>query len=472
MNDSAIFHRSLQKTYPTAVGGKGVFLTTADGKRILDGTSGAAVSCLGHGNEEVIEAIVSQTRQLAWAHTAFFTSDPAEELARLLVDSSEGAFSKAVFLCSGSEAVESAIKMARQYHVYKGDAQRVNFIGRVHSYHGNTLGALSAGYHPGRRATVQPILSPAFHHVGRCLYDVDGAGLSEEAYEDGLIAEFEDKMRELGPDTVAAVIVEPVVGSTLGSAPATKTYLPRLKALCRQHGALLICDEVMCGLGRTGSYHAWQGLGGEPPDLQTVAKGLGGGYLPLSAVLMGPEVCSVFDEFSRGPERFVNGHTAMSHPTSCAGALAVQRIIHREGLVAQVQQRGQLLAQKLGEAVAGGGEVGGGECRVRGRGLFQTVDFGEAAEPMAEEVAGEAFARGLAAYPVGARDALLFAPPFVISDEEIGMLADVVRESVAAVRERRAKKAAGQQRTPYVIANAAARDPSLEDDWKHPASQP
>ncbi|KAJ4203269.1 hypothetical protein NW767_005384 [Fusarium falciforme] len=284
---SALLHRSLDKTYPTAVGTEGIYLLTADGRKILDGSSGAAVSCLGHGNREVIDAICEQAQKLAFAHTSFFTSDPAEELGRLIIEKSNYHFNKVLFLTSGSEAVESALKLALQYHVYNNQPQRVNIIGRKHSYHGNTLGALAAGYNPARRATFEPVLGITFHHVNRCFYQADGKGISERAYEDGLILEFEQRFLELGPETVAAVIVEPVVGATIGSVPATSTYLPRLVELCNRYGVLTIFDEVMCGMGRVGSYHAWQSLGNVAPDLQTIGKGSGAGYQPLSAVLTG-----------------------------------------------------------------------------------------------------------------------------------------------------------------------------------------
>jgi len=167
--NSSLFHRSLDKEYPTAAGAEGVYLITSDGRKILDGSSGAAVSSVGHGNKEVIKAVCDQAQSLAFAHSSFFTSDPAEELASTILANSEGAFSKALFLGSGSEAVESALKIARQYHVYKGQPERVNIVGRINSYHGNTLGALAAGNNPSRRGPFAPILSPSFHHVSRML---------------------------------------------------------------------------------------------------------------------------------------------------------------------------------------------------------------------------------------------------------------------------------------------------------------
>lgn len=437
---SAIFHRSLEKTYPEAVSGEGVFLIARSGRRILDGSSGAAVSCLGHSNQEVIDAIVAQVRSLSFAHTLFFTSEPAEQLAALLLSESRGAFAKASFMCSGSEAVESALKIARQFHVYRGEPARVNFIGRTHSYHGNTLGALAAGNNPARRATFGPVLSPVFHHVSRCFYDADGAGRTEEAYEDSLIAEFEAKVDELGPETVAAIIVEPVVGATLGAAPATKTYLPRLRKLSDRHGILLIFDEVMCGLGRSGTYHAWEQLGGVAPDLQTIGKGLAGGYQPLSAVLMGHKVFDVFEECSKGENKFTSGHTFQGHSAACAAGLTVQTILKRDGLVQNVANMGSLLRSLLEKGLpAELVELG---ATVRGVGLFRAVDFGKAASvlggPLAGEVGEETFKEGAAVYPCSsAVDAILFASPFIISSEEIALLAGTFLKALNNVLARR-----------------------------------
>ncbi|SPO02994.1 related to ARG8 - acetylornithine aminotransferase [Cephalotrichum gorgonifer] len=444
---SAILHRSLDKTYPEAVSGEGVFLITRAGDRILDGSSGAAVSCLGHNNREVIDAIVKQTQSLSFAHTLFFTSDPAEQLALHLLAESRAAFAKVSFLCSGSEAVESALKIARQYHIYRGEPARVNFVGRAHSYHGNTLGALAAGNNPARRGTFGPILAPVFHHVSRCFYDADvGEGQSEESYEDGLIAEFEAKIGELGPETVAAIIVEPVVGSTLGAAPATKTYLPRLRKLCDRHGILLIFDEVMCGLGRSGTYHAWEQLGGVPPDLQTVGKGLAAGYQPLSAVLMAGKISEAFEAASaEGAEKFASGHTFQGHAVACAGALTVQRILKRDGLVRNVAEMGELLRDLLEKGLPADLVARG--ARVRGVGLFRAVDFGtvgreELGAPLAGEVGEETFGRGAAVYPCSAAvDAILFAPPFIISNEEVALLVDIFLGALNSVIEgRRARQ--------------------------------
>lgn len=429
MEGSSVFHRSLQKAYPTANKGSGVYLHTSNGRKVLDGSSGAAVSSLGHGNQEIIDAICTQAQSLAFAHSSFFTSDPAEDLAKLIIKNSNDAFTKVMFLTSGSEAVESALKVARQYHVYKGQPERVNYIGREFSYHGNTLGALAVGNNPARRGAFAPILGPTFHHVSRCFYEKDGRGRTEGEYEDALLSEYEEKIKSLGPETVAAVIIEPVGGATLGSVPATKTYIPRLTALCKQYGILTIFDEVMCGMGRIGSYHAWQSLGGVAPDLQTIGKGLGGGYQPLSAVLIGEKVQSTFEERSRGSQAFVSGHTFQDHSMGCAAAIAAQTILFRDDLVKASQRQGTFLAATLKSRLPASFERSGGT--IRGLGLFQTVDFGRLAEEhggtqLAKEASERTFARGAAVYLCSsAVDAILLAPPFIISEEEILELVEI-----------------------------------------------
>jgi adenosylmethionine-8-amino-7-oxononanoate aminotransferase len=449
MESSSVFHRLLDKTYPTAVKGDGVYLVTSEGRRIFDGSSGAAVSMLGHGNEEVIEALCSQARDMAFAHTSFFTSDPTEELARTIIQHSKDAFSRVMFLSSGSEAIESALKLARQYHVYNEQPERVNIIGRLHSYHGNTLGALAAGNNPMRRGIFAPILGPTFHHVNRCFYQKDGAGICEQDYEDRLLAEWEAKFTELGPDSVAAVIVEPVGGATLGAVEATSTYLPRLVELCRRYGAISIFDEVMCGMGRCGTYHAWEQLGGVAPDLQTIGKGLAAGYQPVSAVLIGPKLYGAFSKHSRGAEAFVSGHTYQGHSVGAAAALMVQKILFRDGLIGKCKQLGEILHKtlesQLSVEVEDFKKYGGG---LRGLGLFRAVDFGQLGMiyggPLAADVCNKAFELGSAVYLCSsAVDAALFAPPFVMTEDQIVQLAEIFVQAVAVVLKSRKWSADG-----------------------------
>ncbi|OQU98805.1 hypothetical protein CLAIMM_04534 [Cladophialophora immunda] len=425
---SAVFHRSLGKVYPTAVAGHGVYIQNKEGALVIDGSSGAAVSCLGHGHKEVIEAIVDQARAMAYAHTSFFTNDPAEMLASVLISTCPSVFAKVIFLSSGSEAVESALKVARQYHICNGEPSRHLFISRRFSYHGNTLGALSAGFNPDRRLAFEPMLSPAFSHVSPCFWSRDGfPGESEESYVDRLVEEYESAIEKLGSETVAAIILEPISGATLGAVPAAKGYLGRLRALCDQHGILLIFDEVMCGMGRTGTIHAWQSLGNSAPDVQTIGKGLGAGYQPISAVLLSHKVHGVLEKTHK-QHTFVSGHTYQGHAIGCAAALATQRVIAEENLLENVRRMGDRLNQSLTLRTPLLKEV-------RGMGLFQAVEF--ATEPgsgIAAEVASTCLKEGAAVYVCSkAVDAILFAPPFIISEIEIDTLVEIFVNSATKV---------------------------------------
>lgn len=425
---TAIFHRSLTKNYDLASGGEGVYILHPDGSRTLDGSSGAAVSCLGHGHQAVIEAIVEQARKMAFAHTSFFTSDPAEELARFLIDQSDSAFTKVMFLSSGSEAVESAIKLARQYHVSRGETKRVNYICREYAYHGNTLGALSAGFNPPRRRTFEPLLSSAFYHVSPCFFSRDAKhGENEGAYADRLVREYEEMFETLDPSSVAAVMVEPMSGATLGAVPAAQGYLAGLRELCDKYGALLIFDEVMCGMGRTGTLHAWQSLGNVVPDLQTIGKGLGAGYQPISAVLVSPKVHQVM-ETSQTQHPFISGHTYQGHSIGCSAALATQKTIDKDNLLANVRAMGDLLEELLRKQVPKLKEV-------RGLGLFKAVEFAtQPGQSIAADVAATCLSNGAAVYLCSpAVDAILFAPPFIISEQEVSELVSIFVASTKQV---------------------------------------
>ncbi|OAL18773.1 hypothetical protein AYO20_11707 [Fonsecaea nubica] len=439
VNPTAVFHRSLTKTYPKAVHGDGVYLQDEYGRRVLDGSSGAAVSSVGHNNRKVIEAIVRQAEAMSFAHTSFFTNDPSEELAALIIAKNHGAFSKVMFLTSGSEAVESALKLSRQYHVCNGDPKRNKVIGRQYAYHGNTLGALAAGFNPQRRETFAPFLcDTAFHHVSPCSYSRDAKdGESASEYTKRLLAEWDRKFQELDPCTVAAVIIEPVGGATLGSPPAAEGYLAGLRQLCDKYGALLIYDEAMYGMGRVGTYHAWEALGGIPPDLQAIGKGLAEGYQPLSAVLLNEKVYTTLAEDSVA-HPFVSGHTYQAHAIGCAAGLAVQRILTDENhdLLAHVRKMGVVLTRLLRTCLPS--EV---LKDIRGLGLFQSIEFASvdrSGRPLAKEVSELSFMNGAAVYLCSsAVDAIMLAPPFIISEEQVRELVDVVVKSVRQVLERR-----------------------------------
>ena len=358
---SRILHRNLGATPPTAVGGHGVWLTGADGREILDGSGGAAVSCLGHQHPRVIEALGRQAGKLTYAHTAFFTSEAAEELADVLVGHEPGGLAYAYLVSGGSEAMESCLKLARQYFLEIGEPGRDRFIARRQSYHGNTLGALATGGNAWRRAPYAPLLSDAFSHVSPAFaYRERRDEESEAEFVVRLAEEIEAEFQRLGPDRVAAFVAEPIVGATAGVVPAPDGYFRAVREICDRHGALLILDEVMCGMGRTGTLHAWE-QEGISPDIQAIAKGLGGGYQPIGAMLASARIV---DAIRQGSGAFLHGHTYLAHPMACAAALEVQRVIAEDDLLPRVRAMGALLEQRLTERLGNHRHVGD----IRGRG--------------------------------------------------------------------------------------------------------
>ncbi len=368
VSHSRVLHRSLRETPPKAVGGEGVWLFAEDGRKVLDASGGAAVSCLGHQHPRVLAAMAKQAGKLVYAHTAFFSSEPAEELAEQLVGHEPGGLAYVYFVSGGSEAIEASIKIARQYFLEAGQPQRQRFIARKQSYHGNTLGALAAGGNTWRREPYQPLLSSAFSHVTPAFaYHEKRDDESEKDFVARLAAELDAEFMRLGPDTVAAFIAEPVVGATGGAVTAPEGYFRAVRDICNKHGALLILDEVMCGMGRTGTLNAWE-QEGIAPDIQAIAKGLGGGYQPIGAMLA---TSRVVDTIRQGSGAFQHGHTYLAHPLACAAALEVQRIIADEKLLDQVKERGRQLERRLTERFGNHRHVGD----IRGRGLFQAIEL-------------------------------------------------------------------------------------------------
>ena len=441
---SRLLHRNLPEDPPVAVGGHGVWLVDAQGREVLDGSGGAAVSCLGHQHPRVLEALASQAKELAYAHTSFFTTEVAEALADDLVGHEPGGLVSAYLVCGGSEAVETALKIARQYFLEIGQPQRTRIVARRQSYHGNTLGALAAGRHDGRREAFAPLLSNAFSHVSPAYaYREQRASESELDFVARLAAELEAEFQRLGPDNVAAFIAEPIVGGTSGCVPAPEGYFPAVRAVCDRHGALLILDEVMCGMGRTGTLHAWE-QEGVVPDIQAIAKGLGGGYAPIGATLVSGEVTQAMRE---GSGILRHGHTYMAHPLGCAAALAVQQVIRDEGLLERVRSLGDLLEKRLVERFGNHHHVGD----VHGRGLFYGIELVadraskapfDPALKMNARVKRAALERGLACYPGGGTidgfkgDHVLLAPPYICSPREIEMIVERLGEAVdAAVKD-------------------------------------
>jgi adenosylmethionine-8-amino-7-oxononanoate aminotransferase len=434
-----ILHRSIRPTLPVAVRGEGLRIYDAEGRDYIDASGGAAVSCLGHGHPDVTRAIHEQLDRLAYAHTSFFTTQAAEELADTLTGDAPAGMSHVYFLSGGSEATETALKIARQYYVEKGQPQRRHIIAREQSYHGNTLGALATGGHAARRKMFAPLLFET-HHIEPCFaYRYKRADESDEAYGQRAADALEQKILALGPDSVIAFVAETVVGATTGAVTAAPGYFKRIREICDRYGVLLMLDEVMCGMGRTGTLHACE-QEGVVPDLMTVAKGLGGGYEPIGAVLMQQRI---FEAFDKGSGAFQHGHTYLGHPLACAAALAVQRVIKRDRLLDNVKAMGAYLARRLSERFANHPHVGD----IRGRGLFQAIELVsdrsskapfDPALKLHARVKAEAMARGLMVYPSGgtadgtAGDHVLLAPPFIIDAATIDIVVERLGDAVDA----------------------------------------
>lgn len=434
-----VFHRHLRQDYPVAVAGDGPYLIDRDGKRYLDGSGGAAVSCLGHGHPAVVAAVREQVAKLEYAHTSFLTSEPAEALADDLIAHGPAGLSHVYFVSGGSEGVEAALKMAIQYHAERGLPQKNRVIARWQSYHGNTLGALSAGGNRWRRAQFASLLIDV-SHIGECYaYRGQRAGESLEAYGLRMADELEAEIQRLGADHVAAFIAEPVVGATLGAVTAAPGYFRRIREICDRHDVLLILDEVMCGMGRTGTLHASE-QEGVRPDLEIVAKGLGAGYQPIGAVMVHAKVV---EAIRTGSGFFQHGHTYLGHPVACAASLAVQRAIRDEGLLANVTALGARLDAMLRERLGGHPNVGD----IRGRGFFRGIELvadrgTKAALPPGDKVNARikaaAMAGGLMCYPAGGTvdgaqgDHVLLAPPFNVS---IGHLEELIDKLAGAIEQ-------------------------------------
>ena len=426
-----VFHRSTRSELSTVVGGSGIELVTADGRRFMDASGGAAVSCLGHGHPAVVQAIARQAEALAYAHTSFFTNEPAEALADCLVAAAPKGLSRVYFVDNGSAAVETALKMARQYQVERGTPRRSRVISRRQSYHGNTLGALAVSGNMSRRAPYEPFLFES-SRIEPCFeYHYARPGQSAADYGRQAADALEVELLRVGPETVMAFIAETVVGATAGAVPPVPGYLRRIREICDRHGVLLILDEVMCGAGRTGSFLACE-QDGVTPDIVTLAKGLAGGYQPIGAVL-----CSdaVYQAFAAGSGAFVNGHTYSAHALACAAALAVQKVIREEHLLDRVRAAGARLQAGLLERFGKHRHVGD----VRGRGLLMALELVAARETktpfdpafkLSAGVKAEAFARGLLVYPGsgtmdGTRgDHVLLAPPYNVTDTELDVIVE------------------------------------------------
>ncbi len=435
-----VFHRNPREVYPVAVRGEGAYLFDRDGKRYLDASGGAAVSCLGHSDKAVVKAIQEQLAKLPFAHTSFFTNEPMEALADALIAQAPAPLQKVYFVSGGSEAIEAALKLARQYFVEKGEPQRRYLIGRRQSYHGNTLGALAVGGNAWRRKQFEPLLVEATHVSPCYAYRGKQAGETDAAYGERLAAELEAEILRLGGDKVIAFIAETVVGATLGAVPPVVGYFKRVREVCDRHGILLILDEVMCGMGRCGALYAFE-QEGIVPDLVTVAKGLGAGYQPIGATLVAKHV---YETIVAGSGYFQHGHTYLGHAAACAGALAVQHRLHDDGLLARVAPLGALLERKLRTAFGDHPHVGD----IRGRGLFWGVELVadraskrpfDPTRRVSAKVKEQALRAGLMCYPMGGTvdgvlgDHVLLAPPFILEEAQLDELVSKLGAALDAV---------------------------------------
>jgi adenosylmethionine-8-amino-7-oxononanoate aminotransferase len=434
----ALYRHSLDREFPVAVKGDGVWLIDAQGQRYLDASGGAAVSCLGHSNARVREAIKAQVDQLAFSHTRFFSNGPMERLAEDLVSDAPAGLTKAWFTCGGSESVEAALKLARQYFWEIGERERRHVIGRVQSYHGTTAGALSAGGNIGRRAVFEPLLLGATHHIAACYpYRGQRPGETDVQYGERVANELEAKILELGRDSVAAFVAETVVGSTLGCVPPVPGYFTRIREICDEYGVLLILDEVMCGMGRTGRRYACEEEG-IAPDFIALAKGLSAGYQPLGALLVADKVHRAIE---RGSNVVMHGHTFTGHPLACAAAVAVQEEVRERDLLANVRRMGGLLRGALSEQFGNHPHVGD----IRGRGLFLALELvkdRDAKTPfdpalnLSEAIRLRAMENGLICYPMGGvvdgkrGENVMIAPPFIVEEQHIFEIVDKLAKTL------------------------------------------
>ena len=437
---SNVFPRQIINPPIKAVSSDGCYIIDENGKQYFDGSGGAAVSCLGHGDPDVIKAVQDQTSKMAFAHTGFFSSDPAEELAELLIDNAPGELDRVYFVSGGSEAIEAAIKLARQYHIENGEPSRHHIIARKQSYHGNTLGALAAGGNESRRNQFEPILIDV-SHISPCYEYVDK--LKEETsfdYGQRVAQELEDEILRLGSDKVMAFIVEPVVGATMGAVPAVPGYFKKVRNICNKYGVLLILDEVMCGMGRTGHLFASE-FDEIEPDILCIAKGLGAGYQPIGAMLCSKDI---YDRLGKGSGFFQHGHTYMGHPVACAAGLAVLKAILNRKLLSSINNKSNQLFNCLKTQLEHP-NIGD----IRGRGLFIGIEIVKNIETkkpfdpnlkVAASIKNAAFEAGLICYPMsGTRDGkwgdhILLAPPFILNENQIIELVNKLSIAIESVK--------------------------------------
>lgn len=434
-----IFGRTAKSNMPVAVKGDGCYIIDDQGKRYFDGSGGAAVSCLGHSNETVRQAVREQIDHLEFAHTGFFTTPVAETLADKLIQHAPAGIDRVYLVSGGSEAVEASIKLARQYFLEIGETDRHHVIARRQSYHGNTLGALAAGGNEWRRAQFAPLLVPTTHISPCYAYRGQREDETPEQYGLRVANELETEIQRLGPETVMAFIAEPVVGATSGAVPSVPGYFKRVREICDEYGVLLILDEVMCGMGRTGYLFACE-HDGITADIITIAKGLGAGYQPIGAMLTSQKI---FDAIAKGSGFFQHGHTYLGHPVAAAAANAVLDVLTADGMMDRVKTQGEKLQAALQASLGNHPNVGD----IRGRGLFRGIELVkdrntkatfDPARKLHAKIKANAFERGLICYPMGGTidglngDHVLLAPPFIVEDAQIDEVVVKLTQSIEA----------------------------------------
>lgn len=436
---SHIIHRQLRGAPPLAVSAAGITITDSAGRSYLDASGGAAVSSLGHAHPDVLAAMHAQIDRNAYSHTAFFTSEPAEALAARLAADAPGDLDQVYLVSGGSEAMEAALKLARQYWLEAGQPQRRRFLARRQSYHGNTLGALAVGGNEWRRQPFAALLMDVARVAPCYAYRDRADGQSAADYTAALLREIEDAIVAAGPENLIGFVAETVVGATAGAVPPTPGYFRGVRALCDQYGLLLILDEVMCGMGRCGTLYAFE-QDGVLPDLVVLGKGLGAGYQPIGAVLAR---APIVQRLRDGSGAFQHGHTYMGHPVAAAAALAVQQVIRRDRLLDAVAARGADLLRMLNDAFGQHPHVGD----IRGRGLFMGLELvadRASKAPFAPEqrlhaaIKEAAMARGLLVYPMGGTidgrsgDHVLLAPPFIVSEAQLAEITSRLSDALQA----------------------------------------
>ena len=433
-----VIHRMPLQAMPKAVGGDGIYVIDPEGNRYLDASGGAAVSNLGHNHPAIVEAIRKQASTLAYAHSGFFTTEPLEELADRLAQLTQAGPQYTFISNSGSEAVETAIKLARQYAYEIGESKRSRIIARKQSYHGGTIAALSVGEHAARRQPYEAILLSATHIDPYYPYRFQREDESEDIYARRSADQLEHAILENGPENVLAFIAETVGGATAGVLIPSAKYLQRIRKICDKYGILLILDEVMCGMGRIGSHFAFNRFGVKP-DLVAIGKGLGGGYQPIGAT-----ICSskIYDSICENSGIIHHGSTYSGHATCCAAAIAVLDTIKKENLLENVKLQGKRLLSQLRDSLSECAYVGD----IRGIGLFMAVEFvadRETRKPLSSKLKfngvlkRHALQNQLMCYPCGgtvdgfAGDHVILAPPFIIDERDVEAIVTRFRQSVA-----------------------------------------